>query len=308
MAGARSGVWSCGPQLGDTVMIVTDRFEYAADDDPCLNYCLWPYEPIAVMRGKFASVNLLYQSFEVAGINPKVIDVIDLIRGAIGRFQTVYGIKWLGDRLAWEFYFYDYRRTRRVVSINKLLHAIRPLLPCAIQANENLTYFMFSIDIDDDRVRGARELDVVHMYVGNPGSSVSSGIAYAIKPRSTALENLYFFFDARSQLQEAADKIRSSAFVDATEVDIHRILDPRLRDCHTICVANKQVNDTVYFSQVNVYQLLYFLNKLNYPPAIVRFVENNMENLDHLLYDVGFDYTTDGSDINLIKSGYYGVF
>jgi hypothetical protein len=289
-------------------MSVTDRFEYAAADDPYLNYCLWPYEPVSPANGKFAPVNLLYHSFDVAGIDAKAFDLVKLIRGAIGRFQTVFGIKWLGNRLAWEFYFYDYRRTRRLVSINNLLQAIRPLIRCAIRANENLPYFMFSIDIDDDRVRGARDLDVVHMYVGNPGSSVSSGIAYALRSGSTVLENLYFFFDARSQLQEAADKIRSSAYFDATELDISRVLDRRLRDCHTICVANKQVNDTVYFSQVNVDQLVYFLKKLDYPSAIVRFVEDNKAYLDHLLYDVGFDYTANGSNINVLKSGYYGVF
>ena len=62
-------------------------------------------------------------------------------------------------------------------------------------------------------------------------------------------------------------------------MDIDRILRPELRDCNTICVANKQRNDTAYFSGVNVDQLLFFLKLLKYPPAIVGFVEENRGNL-----------------------------
>src|SRR5690606_238101 len=112
---------------------------------------------------------------------------------------------------------------------------------------------------------GRRELDVVHMYIGNPGSTVSSGIAYALRPQSTRLENFYFFFDARTQLQAAADKIFCSAYLEADRVEADAILWPQLRECRTICVANKQHNDCVYFSEINVDQLLYFFRALDYP-------------------------------------------
>ena len=45
-----------------------ERFEYATVQDPSLNYCLWEYPPPAPAEDKFRSVNLLYQSFEQAGI------------------------------------------------------------------------------------------------------------------------------------------------------------------------------------------------------------------------------------------------
>ena len=64
----------------------------------------------------------------------------------------------------------------------------------------------------------------------------------------------------------------------------------------------------MYFSGIGVRQLLYFLERLSYPAPIVAFVRDNVANLDHLLFDVGFDYRTEGDRISILKSGYYGVF
>jgi hypothetical protein len=37
-------------------------------------------------------------------------------------------------------------------------------------------------------------------------------------------------------------------------------------------------------------------------------VEENRGKLDHLYYDVGFDYKMEGNELVLLKSGYYGIF
>jgi hypothetical protein len=81
-----------------------------------------------------------------------------------------------------------------------------------------------------------------------------------------------------------------------------------LRRCKTICVANKQTHDCVYFSGVDVHQLIHFLERLNYPQPVVEFVRGNARRLDHLLFDVGFDYRMEGGRLQILKSGYYGVF
>ena len=285
-----------------------DRFEFATGSDRYFNYCLWPYQPVAATEDKFRGINVLYQSFEFAGIDKRAYRFVEAIRDAIGPFQTVFGIKQVDGRVGWEFYFYDYQRRERKVSMSRVIEAIRPYARCAIVPNENLPYFMFSIDIDSDLVSGRRDLDVIHMYVGNPGSAVSSGIAYALSPQGSTLDNFYFFFDAKTQMMEAADKICCSAYVDTTRIHFDRILWPELRDCRTICVANKRHNDCVYFSEINVGQLLFFLKRLAYPPAIVEFFETNRGSLDHLLYDVGLDFVVEGSDVRIVKSGYYNVF
>jgi hypothetical protein len=167
---------------------------------------------------------------------------------------------------------------------------------------------MFSLDIDPALIRGESDMDVVHMYVGNPGSTVSSGICYAMREESFTLENFYFFFDAATQMQQAGDKISCSAHVDPVNIDLDEILLPQLRDCQTICVANKQEHDCVYFSGVDVAQLLYFMHRLEYPEQTIAFVEQNRSMLDHLLFDVGIDYRVEGDEVVFLKSGYYGVF
>jgi hypothetical protein len=285
-----------------------ERFEYTTAADPALNYCLWEYSRAVPAEDKFRSVNLLFHSFEHARVDERAFDIVDAIRDAIGAFRTVFGVKLVNERLAWEFYFYDYKRRDREVSISKVLAAIEPYMHCPVHANESLPYFMFSIDLDHEIAAAKCHLDVVHMYVGNPGSTVSSGIAYALREHSTTLENFYFFFDAATQLDEAADKIACSAHYDSTRVPMDQILVPELRKCQTICVANKQTHDCVYFSGIDVEQLLYFLVRFGYPQTIVSFVRENRANLDHLLFDVGIDYRVDDGKLKALKSGYYGIF
>src|SRR5271163_2274161 len=124
------------------------RFEYATADDPALNYCLWEYSPVAPAEDKFRSINLLLQSFDFAGVDGRAFEIVEAIRDGVGAFRSVFGVKFLGDRLAWEFYFYDYARREREVSISRVLKAIRPFVRCDMPINENLPYFMFSIDIN----------------------------------------------------------------------------------------------------------------------------------------------------------------
>jgi hypothetical protein len=285
-----------------------ERYEYTTAADPALNYCLWEYSTSVPAEDKFRSVNLLFHSFEHARVDKRAYDIVEAIREGIGPFRTVFGVKLLNERLAWEFYFYDYRRREREVSISRVLAAMAPLVRCPVRPNENLPYFMFSLDLDDELATGRRDMDVVHMYVGNPGSTVSSGIAYALRQRSTTLENFYFFFDAATQLDEAGAKIACSAHYDSTRLPLDAILLPELSKCQTICVANKQTHDCVYFSGINVGQLLFFLERLRYPAGIVSFVRENRSNLDHLLFDVGIDYRVEDGRLKALKSGYYGVF
>lgn len=285
-----------------------ERFEYATADDPYLNYCLWNYPAVAPGEDKFRSINLLLQSFDLAGIDPRACDIVEAIRDEIGPFRTVFGVKYIEGRLGWEFYFYDYRRRERDVSISRVLGALRSLAPCEVQANENLPYFMFSLDLNHEIATGRSGLDVVHMYIGNPGSTVSSGVAYGVRKSDAMLENYYFFFDAGTQLPDVAKKVVNSAWFDDTVLPVTGVMWPELVGCRTICVANKQTHDCIYFSGVDVGQLLWFLRRLSYPIEIVKFVEDNRHNLDHLLFDVGYDYRMEDGSIRVLKSGYYGVF
>jgi hypothetical protein len=282
--------------------------EHTTEGDIFFNYALWPYKPAVPHANKFRSLNLLLHSFETAGGDERLLQLVGMIREKVGTSNTVWGVKHTGEGMKWELYFYDYARSRRQRSISLVLDAIKPLVSSPINPNEGLLYFMFSLDIDNGLVRRERDLEELHMYIGNPGSSVSSGICYALSPAGSRLENFYFFFDARTQLDDVFAKVACSAHVDMTRIGIDSIVVPELRDCRTICVANKQKNDCIYFAGITIDQFISFLRRLNYPGETVSFVEKNRSMLDHLEYDVGFDYRMDGSGLKILKSGYYGIF
>jgi hypothetical protein len=285
-----------------------DRLELTAPDDLYYDYCLWQYGPVAPPENKLRSASLLYDSLELAGAPDSAYDLVTALRQGIGMFNTVWGVKHVDGRLRWELYFYDYRRRARERSMSRVLQAIRPFIPCDVAANENLSYFMFSLDVNNDLLSGTKGLGEIHMYIGNTGSTVSSGICYSLTAGGTRLENFYFFFDAKTEGSKIESKVASSAFVDMTAVDMDRLLWPELRDCGVIVVANKQQNDALYFSRINIDQLIFFLRRMEYPAPHIAFVESNRDRLDHLLYDVGIDYRMEGGDLRFLKSGYYGIF
>jgi hypothetical protein len=285
-----------------------DRLEYTTNQDIFYDFCLWEYRPAISCEHKFRSVNLLYNSFDYMGVHERFFDLVQAIRQGIGVSNSVWGIKRMGDDIRWEFYFYDYRRRERERSITRLLDIIRPFIPCAIRANENFHYFMFSIDISNELIAKAGDLEEIHMYIGNPGSTVSSGICYSLTAGGTRLENFYFFFDAEKEMDDIIGKVVCSSFLDVTEIGIDQIILPELKKCRVIVVANKQNNDSIYFSGIDVDQLIFFLKRMGYPEGLVSFAEENRARLDHLRYDVGFDYRMEGGKLLILKSGYYGFF
>ena len=284
-----------------------DEIEIAAADDPARAYCLWDYRPPAPAAGKLRSASLLWQSFRAAGADPRLAELSRALRDGLGPFRTVWGAKRIGDAFSWEYYFYDYARLRRSVSIARVLGLLAPFAPSDLADPSLRPYFMFSVDLDDALVDGRRRLDAVNVYLGNPGSRVSSGIAYTMTRAGFRLDNFYFFFDAAHEAEAIAGKVASSAHLDEPGLDLDTILWPELRRCGVIVVANKKHNDGVYFSRISVDQLILFLERLAYPAATIRFVKANRRRLDHLLFDVGIDYALVDGKLTVLKSAYYGV-
>ena len=285
--------------------LLTERMK---SGDPFRNYCHWPYDPPASGSGKLRPSVLLYKAVNEMPHSAWVTNSLQAIQHGIGDFRSVYGIKRIADQWALEIYIYDYERQDRLVSIERLQEATDGLLRFPQIADPRLPYFMFSFDLTENAARQNGVLDVVHIYIGNPGSQVSSGIAYEFSARGRQLENFYFFFDAQKQQKEIVDKLECSVYCDTWRISLDELYRPELRDCQTICLANKRTCDTIYFSGVDIDQLLFFLNWQQYPDDYIRFVEERHHELDHLLYDVGVDYRANGGQIEFVKHGFYGVF
>ena len=284
-----------------------DWKEYTTEGDTFTNYALWPYKPAEPYAGKFRSINLLLQSFETAAADPRLFKLVSMIRNKVGISNTVWGVKHTKGSLGWEFYFYDYARNRRQI------HPARPRRDQAPRPEpsrgERKPPLLHVLPRRRQRARDRRkDLRELHMYIGNPGSDVSSGICYSFTPEGSRLENFYFFFDAHKQLDSVLGKAACSAHVDMARIDIDQIVRPEFRECRTICIANKQRNDCIYFAGIKIDSFIHFLKWLHYPKETISFVEENRSMLDHLEYDVGFDYRMEGKELVVLKSGYYGIF
>lgn len=291
-------------------MMLADHelFESSQRDDPCLDYCLWDYESNVSRQDKFRSINLLYQSFVTAGVGNEMFELCAALREGIGDWRTVWGVKNVAGDLSWEFYFYDYQRMHREVSISKVIDILGDFTNCQLQVNEDCLYFMFSIDLDDALVKGQRDLQEVNVYLGDISEHVSAGICYRLNENGLRLDNLYHFFDAETAMEHICNKIVASLHVSLTNLDISTILLPEFMPCKTIVVANKKHNDGIYFSRINIMQLIIFLKMMGYPPTLTDWVQNSQAKLDHLLYDVGIDYKMEEGRIRFLKSSFYGVF
>ena len=284
---------------------MTNRLEYTTDQDLFFDFQYYPYTPAVPFEHKFRSVNLLYHSFDALQLNQRVFQLVQTIREAVGILHTVWGIKQRRNNISWEFYFYDYGKKERRISIPMILEAIKPFISCQIKANENWPYFVFSIDIDHDLITGVKDLEKIDLYIGNVGSS---GICYSLMDKGPRLKSIYFFFDPTKQMNEVIGKVCCSTYIGQKKIDIDRIIWPELRNCGTIWVANKPESDCIYFSRIKIDQFLFFLKRLRYPGKLISFVQENKSKLDHLLYDVGFDYTWNEEGLMIPKSVYYGTF
>jgi len=282
--------------------------EFTAPDEPLHDFCLWEYQPQASKTGKLRPVNVLRQSLGEGEFAVAFEDMISRLRADFGLGNTVWGIKQVNGVLSWELYFYDYDRLQRSRSVTAVTKSLSPLFGSEVQVDERLPYFMFSIDVGAPNLLQAQPLKDIQLYIGNVGSSVSSGICYEVTPQATSLKNFYFFFERRSEMELIEGKMSSSAYLADPDFDLRRILWPELVSCQIIVVSNKRGHDGVYFSRVNARQLLFFLQRLAYPQQQIEFVEQNLGRLDHLLFDVGFDYRLEGGELKILKSAYYGVF
>lgn len=281
--------------------------EWTSPSDPYFDYCLWDYKPLAPTSGKLRSSSLLWHSLDALGAPPRLAEMVRAVQAEIGPFRTVWGVKKLGDRYAWELYFYDYGRLEREVSIERVLGALAPYAATDLGLSWKRPYFMFSIDLDAELGEGRRGMDEVSVYIGNPSGMVSSGLCYQLSQGGLRFDNLYYFFDRKQNWDDIVGKVVTSAHLDLAGLDPAAILWPELCDCGIVVVANKKHNDGVYFSRVRIDQLIWFLERLEYPPAMQQFIREHRSRLDHMLYDVGIDYRMVEGRIEVIKSAYYGI-
>jgi len=237
-----------------------------------------------------------------------MIDFCDALIAANGPFRTVWGVKHANGKLSWEFYFYDYARLSRRFDMAAFAGATRGIIPVTAPFGADQTpYFMYSVELTAEHVNGAAAIDQIDIYIGNPGSTVSSGICYGVSARGTELRNFYFFFNARDHREDIRAKIAAGAFIPAPDLKMDNFLWPEMT-AQTIVVANKRHGDALYFSRIPVAQLAHFQKTLDFPDPLQSYLAENQHRFAHLLFDVGYDWIAEpDGGMRYVKGSYYGL-
>ena len=266
--------------------------------------------PITSPRGKYSSDIFLKQLLFQSPYQKSFLLIIKKIRDAIGPWNTVWGVKLDRGTLTWELYFYNHCAMDSRMARISLFNVFRSYfkIPAFVEIDiEHQPYLMFSVDLSDDVLR-SKQIDSVHLYM-NGWEGVSQGNSYYWGGDGVFFENHYDFFYMPQETQQLVGKVKNSIVLAKDWASfLKHDLVRKLMPCYKICVAHKKNKDGVYFSRVNVAQLLYFLEYFSYPVHIVDFIKSHQKKLDHLLYDVAFDCTGGPLGPVFSKGSFYGVF
>lgn len=307
------------------------RPEEPADPDEVLrDYVLAPYPPRRDPRGGLRAVNLLVESFALAGLEARGVAVIDRLRAQLGPGRTVWGVKYrrgavaspssIGScpdgaptqddqagALSWELYVYDPDRERAEATVDAVGAALAGVVEVP-GLDRPIAHHMWSLELDAGALAG-RGPGRLTVYV-NGADRAGASRSYTLDGRGPALANLYTFHDPRTQPRAILERVRTSVHLGAPPDGVAAVIWPGLHRCRRLCVANKRHADGLYFSGVDTDQLAHFLARLDWPAALRAHVDGRRHRYAHLAWDVGFDFTIGdrpGAPPRIDKSAVYAT-
>lgn len=279
----------------------------AGPDDRFFDYCLQPYRPRAKLNGKVRAEGALWYALQLAGILEQAEPPLRALQSLLGRDQTVWGAKWDGQRWFFELYIYDPQQAEPASRLGPLAEALAPWVRVVPQVAPHVPYMMVSLDLDAEILR-AGVLEEVTLYLS--GTALHEGRSYKLRAgQPPELDNYYRFLAPKPEIDELLALLTTSAHVDyAKPQTLAQVLIPELFACRRICVAKKRWRDGIYFSGLDVDQLLFALRRLQWPAPMTAYVAHHAEAFEHLQWDVGVDceQRPDGS-IGYVKSSFYGT-
>ncbi len=280
--------------------------EITAPGDAYRDFCLWDYAPAAAPEGKLRAAGLLWEALAYMQAPAFFAEALHGLRAEFGQGAVVWGLKHAAGAVSLELYFYDYARLDRQVSIERIRQALSPWIECDVPAPPGCPYFMVSLDLDA-QVAASRRIPALNVYLGNPGSSVSSGMSCEVTAAGIEMRNIYNFFDADNEGTAIRRKIVESARLDLRHYRHSMLLWPEMAGTKTVVVANKRAADGLYYTRLRVGQLLWFLRRTGFPEPLVAAIESRAGRLDHLLFDGGFDFRMAEGRMEITKSAYYAL-
>jgi len=277
--------------------------------DQLCDYTLVPYDPVRPAAGKLRSINALFESFAIAGVEDEGSHLVDLLRQKLGPFRTVFGIKFHAPDqvMGWELYFYDPLREHADLSIERVSEILAPALVIDARPPRPLPWHMFSVEFDVASFK-SRAPAPVDVYISTNPRAKGTDRSYKIRGAEMVFENVYSFHRPELEIDEILYRIRYGVHFSRQEHLLSALIPPELFRCGHICVANKRRADALYFSRITHDQLRFAMRHLGWQGPLVDFLASHASSLDHLLWDIGFDYVSEGGALRFLKGSFYGSF
>ncbi|MBP6843767.1 MAG: hypothetical protein KA201_08480 [Kofleriaceae bacterium] len=289
--------------------------EEPADPDQVLrDYVLAPYPPLAPVAGGLAAVNLLIESFAIAGVEAAGAAVLARLRAQLGPGRVVWGVKLnsrglvaeppsipadpgsslpprretgRGPALSWELYVYDPGGERPEARPAAVRAALADVLAFPALPTAPVPHHMWSLELDAAALTSGAGARLTYYTSGadTPGASRS----YALADGQLALGNLYTFHDPRREPDAILARLRASVHLAGAPRGAAAVIAPGLHRCRRLCVANKRHADGLYFAGVDTDRTIGFLREHGWPAPLVGYLAERRGRLRHLAWDLALD-------------------
>lgn len=274
------------------------------------DYILSAYEPVRPLAGRLASETVLRCFLRQSLLFDAAWPVVRRVRELLGPGETVWGIKRGPDASPQiELYFYNEEGAARLPqkSVGALVSGLQPVLEIDSRLDESIDYFMCSLEIDQQVLSSGRSPGFRIYRKGNRHTVGYDGISYLVTGSELIQENVYLFYRMPDELSEVRERLDASPRAGST-AQRRELLDPNLCDCYSICFAHKRFTDALYFSRIDTQQLIAAL-RARWPGPLADAIAASAEELAHLRWDLGYDFTAPATDLSAAsvqKIGLYG--
>lgn len=265
--------------------------------------------------GRPTSLDLLQAALPVGGSDRRAWDrIVDSMRSELGLERTVWGIKFDGTSLLWELYFCEHPRPPTPDVHGYFDDIARGFsrvgawsAPWGLPLTAKMVSFEFTID-EGGRIDGPDSVDVYQK--SEPRENV--WLSYRLTTRDRSLRNSYQTHDLPTDQDGLIAWFRESRFAtpDFPDGGADYWLDyiGGLDSCIGSWCARKPECDGIYLRRTHPRDLERFLADHGYPPHLREWVGRHVDQLDHLRFELSFNYTVHDGVVNIDKTGFYGYF
>ena len=166
----------------------------------------------------------------------------------------------------------------------------------------------FEFELESETVTEPRELDVYHPIRG-PTDMI---VAYRHSRDVYRLRNTYELFPLPDSLGDLACRLESSRSAFPGDEKVASDSWPgeiaSANRCASAFCSYKPDADGISLGLVDASDLVRFLDRFAYPAHLRTWVGDNHERLDHLAFDLGFDYAVVDGAVRILETGIYGYF